>query len=1350
MAVPGAVQGEATSVFLANCSPFEGYRQIKACLVTDDYVPFEPQAGGQAPKAFQLPWMASAKDITLGQLSADTPIIIKDSLTTKPPRFRTADAAGSDLRNIVSTMKACLHVGRFERAAALMQRLNVLYKTDSPELLAIHNDYIRESASKIASTRDQQLLRNLQKWFEVELRGRGIVPNATTCAFMILAVLQDISIGKSNRSIRRYLHLADQGGFRDHLMNELLTVLNEQDFGRVTRISTPEPVLPTLPTAPEERVTTRLSQPNRARSELPEVRPVDRNLAGWRALKQSLSIFSEPTDTQILDSAESTAEDKAKRLDIERQLRMEQDTYESAIERWRKDYEHLKKMGINSVLNHNSFGALMWTWHGLLEPAVREEIRLANEAESKDVRSKLDDERCQYGPFLQYLDPGKLSAITILSVMTLLGTARSGDLGCSIATLVVQIGDAVQDESVAEYLKSNRAHSGILRAVTNASSLRKIASGLKQRNDITAQVLEGHMWSSAVKARTGAVLLSKLIESAKLRVFRKDPETGSLLESSQPAFLHRSVYAKGRRIGMLTLNTSMADHLAKDPVAASLAQKYLPMVIEPKAWVSFREGGFLTSTESLVRVPQQDEQSRCYITVAMDNGHMSQVTAGLDVLSRTPWQINGPVLETMLEVWNSGQGIGNIAPDNPHMELPPEPAREDKPAHFKWLRAVRTIGNQKSSCRSERCFQNFQLEIARAYLNETFYFPHNVDFRGRAYPMSPFLNYMGADICRGLLTFGVGKPLGPTGLRWLKIHLANVFGFDKASFEGRVAFTDGHLKEISDSARKPLDGQRWWLEAEDPWQCLAACKELRNALDSPDPQLFESKLAIHQDGTCNGLQHYAALGGDSIGARQVNLEPGDRPSDIYTGVAELVQEDIEKDAQQGHKLARSLQGKITRKVVKPTVMTNVYGVTFMGAKEQVAKQLEELYPDFPKTPSVDYHLAALYIARKIFQALANMFNGAHDIQYWLGDCATRIATAVTPEQMQRVEATLAGALDEGDKYNRSPIRGRKGERGHRTELLAFKQSVIWTTPLKMPVVQPYRQKTAEKVDTHLQAISLQNRSMADPVDRRKQLQAFPPNFIHSLDATHMFLSALQCEKQGLTFTAVHDSFWTHASEVETMNHVLRDAFIKMHSEDIMGRLRSEFVIRYKDCMYMAGVKAPSPVSKKISQWRGKFSLLRSGAKPLESAQIDELILERRRLKLLASENPEERREGEEMVTPYSIFEQSDGEADLAVEESITEAALGNISAARENKLQANERLTVGDEDNIGSANTAPDEEGGVLDQHGSEESLADSAEPSDSIVKPKKRRQAARRTWLWRPLSFPPVPKKVRYPPDLV
>jgi len=31
------------------------------------------------------------------------------------------------------------------------------------------------------------------------------------------------------------------------------------------------------------------------------------------------------------------------------------------------------------------------------------------------------------------------------------------------------------------------------------------------------------------------------------------------------------------------------------------------------------------------------------------------------------------------------------------------------------------------------------------------YFPHNMDFRGRVYPIPPHLNHMGADINRGLL-----------------------------------------------------------------------------------------------------------------------------------------------------------------------------------------------------------------------------------------------------------------------------------------------------------------------------------------------------------------------------------------------------------------------------------------------------------------------------------------------------------------------------------------------------------------------------------------------------------------------
>jgi DNA-directed RNA polymerase, mitochondrial len=131
------------------------------------------------------------------------------------------------------------------------------------------------------------------------------------------------------------------------------------------------------------------------------------------------------------------------------------------------------------------------------------------------------------------------------------------------------------------------------------------------------------------------------------------------------------------------------------------------------------------------------------------------------------------------------------------------------------------------------------------------------------------------------------------------------------------------------------------LNADDPWQCLATCFELAAALRSEDPTAYVCKLPIHQDGSCNGLQHYAALGGDLEGAKQVNLEPSDRPQDVYSGVAELVAADIERQAQEGNEIAIALRGKIARKTVKQTVMTNVYGVTFVGAKAQIYRALKD-------------------------------------------------------------------------------------------------------------------------------------------------------------------------------------------------------------------------------------------------------------------------------------------------------------------------------------------------------------------------------------------------------------------------
>ena len=63
--------------------------------------------------------------------------------------------------------------------------------------------------------------------------------------------------------------------------------------------------------------------------------------------------------------------------------------------------------------------------------------------------------------------------------------------------------------------------------------------------------------------------------------------------------------------------------------------------------------------------------------------------------------------------------------------------------------------------------------MAREFRDEgRFYFPHNLDFRGRAYPIHPHLNHMGQDVCRGILTFADARPLGPDGLGWLYVMVS--------------------------------------------------------------------------------------------------------------------------------------------------------------------------------------------------------------------------------------------------------------------------------------------------------------------------------------------------------------------------------------------------------------------------------------------------------------------------------------------------------------------------------------------------------------------------------------------------
>ncbi|CAI9275686.1 unnamed protein product [Lactuca saligna] len=64
-----------------------------------------------------------------------------------------------------------------------------------------------------------------------------------------------------------------------------------------------------------------------------------------------------------------------------------------------------------------------------------------------------------------------------------------------------------------------------------------------------------------------------------------------------------------------------------------------------------------------------------------------------------------------------------------------------------------------------------------------------------------------------------------------------------------------------------------------------------------------------QDGSCNGLQHYAALRRDTLEVATVNLVAGEKPSDVYSEIATRSEKcQSEEEATRG-------RGKRVRKLV---------------------------------------------------------------------------------------------------------------------------------------------------------------------------------------------------------------------------------------------------------------------------------------------------------------------------------------------------------------------------------------------------------------------------------------------------
>ena len=564
---------------------------------------------------------------------------------------------------------------------------------------------------------------------------------------------------------------------------------------------------------------------------------------------------------------------------------------------------------------------------------------------------------------------------------------------------------------------------------------------------------------------------------------------------------------------MKWLKESHERHAASRPVL-------LPMVDTPVDWEDFDGGGY--ATDFIVRRPLVKAHRPKYRRAYREEGVPPNVLEAVNKVQRTSWQVNPDVQALLEHCWDTGIEVGGLvlAQDQ---EIPPKVGDpETSPDVFKrWKAAAHMVHRRNATNRALKLMTARTLWCATTFLDhKKFYYPHQLDFRGRMYPRPFGLQPQGDSIARGLLRFAEAKPIDtPEALRWFRIHGANCWGEDKCSFDRREHWVERHHDEIRMVYQDPMDSL-WWEGADKPWEFLAWCLEYGAYLENPKG--FESRLPLHMDGSNNGLQLYALLLRDEEAAVATNVLRSDSPQDIYQCVADLVKEDLvnHRDHQYGAMWWDYFRTReLSRKICKRPVMTLPYGVT----KWSVASHIQEWFEDEhdvadPSTPMYTcYRQACEYLGKMVWAATEKVTGRALGCMDWLRDMARTLGEHDLPVQ--------------------------------------------WTAPSGFRVYQDYTKYNSTKVRTimgdsaHFTRIRVPNDELNVPAATR----GFPPNFVHSLDASILTATVLRANISHIA--VVHDSFGTHAADAEALARAIRESAAEIFSENLLESVRSELQTR---------------------------------------------------------------------------------------------------------------------------------------------------------------------------------------------
>ena len=592
----------------------------------------------------------------------------------------------------------------------------------------------------------------------------------------------------------------------------------------------------------------------------------------------------------------------------------------------------------------------------------------------------------------------------------------------------------------------------------------------------------------------------------------------------------------GGRIFRDRVLVSFSDNLLKDMASAhddmiaKASLLYRPMIVPPVPHELTTSGGNLLQC---VRKPMIQRYRDVYDTEEEEKKQRGSIPSkkvidGLNALMSTEYTINKPVLDIMDNLFKANHCEGNLPLydfEEFTFDLPyPVGGTTDERIRWRSLKHERYCTWYKDEQNRSRML--VRLRLAKDLMSYGFFYQvYTCDFRGRAYTTCELLSPQSGDYDRGLIMYATPKPQTDEGRYWLKVHIANLFDQDKITFDDRVKWFDDNIDMFKRVAEDPYDTRSFWLS--DKLKKNTSFQRIASVLDYFRKDGM-TQVPVYMDGTCNGIQHWAAILRDAGIGKLVNLYDSGIPQDIYGEVANkctsLMKADIGSNIW-ASKFLDYWEGTIKRNIPKRAVMTDPYGVTFYGIRKYCRSEGHLSW-----VSKEEMSAAVMELATYIDAALKGCLTSANEGKAWLKDVADLASNN--------------------------------------------KKDLEWTTPCGFKVIHQYyelvtRRSVAKMFD--MKELYFGNVKM-DSINAVGVNLAIAPNFIHSLDASHMWDVISDLLEHGIDgYSFIHDSYGTYAFNIPLLRKVTGQQFYAMHKENQLSV--------FKDTVEkLLGIKLP-PVPK---------------------------------------------------------------------------------------------------------------------------------------------------------------------------